>query len=139
MEYKRFKDQIVLRLDPSDEVIASIKEVSIKENIKLAQVTGIGATNNFTVGRYDLDKLEYEKKTFNGSFEISSLIGNITTFNDEVYLHLHMVAGTNDGITYSGHLNEAHISVTAEIIITIIDGKVDRIKNKDTFINTIKF
>lgn len=139
MEYRRFKDTIILRLDPLDEILKSIEEVIVKENIILAEVNGLGATNKFTIGRFDLDKLEYEKYSFTGSYEISSLHGNVTTMNDKPYLHLHIVCGTKDGVTVSGHLNEAYISVTSEIFIRIIDGKVDREKNKDTFINTIKF
>jgi len=139
MEYRRFDDSIVLRLDPKDEILESIMTVVKQEKIELAEVNGLGAINKFTIGRYDLEKHEYEKYSFTGSYEISSLHGNITTMNDEPYLHLHLVAGTNDGLTVSGHLNEAYISVTSEIFIRIINGKVNRVKNKNTFINTIEF
>jgi len=139
MEYKRFKDTILLRLDPGDEVISSITEVVKKEKIALGEINGLGATNKFSVGRFNLEKKEFEKYSFSGNFEISSLHGNVTSMNDEPYLHLHLVAGTTDGVSYSGHLNEAYISVTGEIFIRIIDGKVNRIKVKDSFVNKIEF
>lgn len=139
MDYKRFNDTIVLRLDPGDEVCSSILNVANKENIFLAEVNGLGATNKFTVGRFDVEKKEYEKYSFEGSYEISSLHGNITRMNGEVYLHVHLVAGTTNGESFSGHLNEAFISVTGEIFIRIIDGKVNRIKNGDLPVNKIDF
>jgi len=139
MEYKRIKDNVFLRLDPGDEVIRSITKVVEYERIKLAEINGLGATNKFTVGKFDVPSKQYEKYSYEGSFEISSLHGNVTTMNNLPYLHIHMVAGTTDGISYSGHLNEAFISVTGEIIIRIISAKIDRIKNPDNGINIWKF
>ena len=137
MEYKRFNNKIIVKLDVKDEVVSSLLKLSSIENIKLASVTGIGATDNFTVGCFDLTKKEYKKNTFKGSFEIVSLIGNITTMNNEYYLHLHMSCGDPSGNLYGGHLNECFISVTSEIIIDIIDGEVDRIKNDNLGINLL--
>ena len=48
MEYKRFGNTIYLRLDPKEEILEEIGKVAEKENIRLAQVTGLGAINDFT-------------------------------------------------------------------------------------------
>ena len=50
MEYKRFDKDIVVRIDKGEEILEKIKEVAIRENIKLATVTALGATNEFTAG-----------------------------------------------------------------------------------------
>lgn len=49
MNYRKFNNTIVLRLDKGDEVITSLKKISELENITLADVSGLGATNCFTV------------------------------------------------------------------------------------------
>ena len=36
MEYKRFSDKVVVRIDRGEEILAKIKEVALAENIKLA-------------------------------------------------------------------------------------------------------
>ena len=38
MEYKRFNNVIVARIDKGEEILDKIKEISLKENIKLANV-----------------------------------------------------------------------------------------------------
>ena len=50
MEYRRFGNTIYLRLDPKEEILEEIGKVAEKENIRLAQVTGLGAINDFTAG-----------------------------------------------------------------------------------------
>ena len=50
MEYRRFKDTIVARLDRGEEILAQVKEIALKEEIKLASVQALGAMNKFTVG-----------------------------------------------------------------------------------------
>ena len=53
MEYRRFGNTIYLRLDPKEEILEEIGKVAEKENIRLAQVTGLGAINDFTAGVYN--------------------------------------------------------------------------------------
>ena len=40
---------------------------------------------------------------------------------------------------YGGHLNEAIVSATAEIVVTMLPGKVDRVKSEETGLNVWKF
>ena len=56
MEYKRFNNDIIVRIDKGEEIITELRNVAVKENVLLASVNGLGATNDFTVGVYDLDK-----------------------------------------------------------------------------------
>ena len=64
MEYKRFKNKIVARIDKGEEILGSIKSIALKENIKLASVRALGATNNFTVGVYKIEEKKYYSKAF---------------------------------------------------------------------------
>lgn len=139
MEYRRFNNTIVARLNRGEEVLEQIKQIALKENIKLAEINGLGATDSFTIGVYSVDEKEYFKKDYEGAYEIASLHGNISTMNDEFYLHMHMCAGGKDGNVVGGHLNRCKISVTCELFINIIDGKVERTKDEETGLNIYKF
>lgn len=139
MEYKRFDNTIVVRLNRGEEVLTELKQIVAKENIKLAQINALGATDNFTVGAYSLiDKL-YHKNTFTGTYEIVSLHGNITTMNSETYLHLHMSCADEKGNVVGGHLNECIISATCEMFINIVDGSIERELDLETGLNILKF
>ena len=139
MEYKRFNNTIVVRIDRGEEILSKIKEVALAEDIKLAHVSAIGATNDFTVGVYNVEEKKYYKNHFVGAYEIVSLSGTINTMNHEFYTHIHMSAGNDSGEVFGGHLNEAIVSATCEMIITVIDGEVDRYYDSETGLNLFLF
>ncbi len=139
MNYRVFENIIVARIDKGEEILEKMKEIAIKENILLANVNALGATNDFTVGCYDVNEKKYYSNTFNGDYEIVSLTGTINTMNGEYYSHIHMSAANCKGITVGGHLNRAIVSVTCEMIITIINGKVDRKHDDAIGINLFEF
>lgn len=139
MEYRRFNNTIVCRIDRGEEILDKIKEVALKENIKLANVNALGATNEFTVGVFKPEEKKYYSNEFKGDFEIVSLTGTINTMNGEFYTHIHMSAGNDKGEVFGGHLNKAVVSATCEMIINIIDGVVDRKFDEDIGLNLFKF
>ncbi len=139
MEYKRFENTIVARFDKGEEILENIKKIALAEDIKLASVSALGATNDFTVGVYKVDEKKYYSNEFKGNFEIVSLTGTINTMNDEFYTHIHMSAGNDKGEVFGGHLNRAIISATCEMVINIIDGRVDRYFDEEIGLNLFKF
>ncbi|WP_312354340.1 PCC domain-containing protein, partial [Aminipila sp.] len=50
MEYKRFKSTIVVRMDKGEEILEKIKEIAVKEDIRLAAINALGAVGEFTAG-----------------------------------------------------------------------------------------
>ncbi len=139
MEYKRFNKTIVARIDKGEEILEQIKAIALKENIKLANINALGATNDFTVGVYNIDEKKYYANSFKVNFEIVSLTGTINTMNDEFYTHIHMSCGNDKGEVFGGHLNRAIVSATCEMIINIIDGCVDRYYDDEIGLNLFKF
>ena len=139
MEYRRFNDKIVARIDKGEEILEKIKEIALKENIKLANVSALGATNNFTVGVFKTEEKKYYSNEFKGDFEIVSLTGTINTMNGEFYTHIHFSAGNDKGEVFGGHLNKAIVSATCEMIIQIIDGTVDRKFDENIGLNLFEF
>ena len=139
MEYRKFQNKIIVRMDKGEEILEKVREVEEKEKIKLADISALGAVSEFTVGVFDTEAKEYHANEFKGSFEIVSLTGTINTMNDEFYCHLHMSAGNEKGQVFGGHLNRAIISATCEMVITLIDGRVDRRFEKEVGLNLFQF
>ena len=135
MKYQRFDDTYVVRLEKGEEVVNSLKKLCDKEDIRLASIEGLGASNHVIVGLYDLDQKVYHKKEFNEAFEITSLIGNISRMNDESYLHIHINLADENMKTFGGHLYECVISATCELFIRVINGEVNRFKDEDSGLN----
>ena len=139
MDYRRFNDTIVLRIDRGEEIIEAVKAVAEKEHIRLAEISALGATDDFTVGVYDLEAKRYDSKTFTGPHEIVSLVGTITEKDGAFYQHLHMSAGNKDCEVFGGHLNRAVVSVTCEMVIRVLSGAITRSPDPETGINLMRF
>lgn len=139
MEYRKFNDTYIIRLNKGEEIINSIKEICNKENIKLAEITGLGASNLVEIGIFNVNTKEYNTKAFKGMFEITSLVGNITTKDGNVYLHIHINFGDEEGNVKGGHLVQSRISATSEIIIKKVDGEVGRKLNNEIGLNLLEF
>lgn len=139
MEYRKFNNTIIARIDKGEEILEKIKEISLKENIKLANINALGATNDFTVGVFKTSEKKYYSNNFKGDFEIVSLTGTINTMNGEFYTHIHFSAGDSEGKVFGGHLNRAIVSATCEIVIHIIEGTVDRRLDEEIGLNLFRF
>ena len=139
MEYRRFGNTIVARIDRGEEILAAVRKIAGAEHIQLASVSALGATNDFTVGVYNVDEKQYHANDYKGNFEIVSLTGTINTMDGEFYTHLHMSAGDEKGQVFGGHLNRAVVSAVCEMVITVIDGVVDRRFSEEIGLNLFRF
>ena len=139
MEYRRFGNTIVARIDRGEEILAAVRKIAGAEHIQLASVSALGATNDFTVGVYNVDEKQYHANDFKGNFEIVSLTGTVSTMDGRFYAHLHMSAGDEKGQVFGGHLNRAVVSAVCEMVITVIDGVVDRRFSEEIGLNLFRF
>ena len=139
MDYRRFQNTLIVRIDRGEEITEQLLAVVRKESIQLASVEALGAVNDFTVGVYNTAEKKYYSNHFEGAFEIVSLTGTITVMDGKPYHHLHMSAGNEKGVVYGGHLNRAIVSATCEMVIHVIDGMVDRKADPDVGLNLLFF
>ena len=139
MDYRRFGNKIIARIDKGEEILEEIREIALKEDIKLADITALGAINDFTAGVFRTAEKKYDSNDFKGNFEIVSLTGTISTMKGEFYAHIHMSAGNEKGEVFGGHLNRAVVSATCEMVITVIDGIVERCFDEEVGLNLLSF
>ena len=139
MDYRRFGDTVVVRMDPGEEIVAQVLVLAEKENIKLAAVEALGAVNDFTVGLFDTVTKEFHANRFQGPHEIVSLTGTLTAKDGAVYQHLHMSAADAEGRVFGGHLSAAVISATCEMVVRILDGRVERAFDPEIGLNLFRF
>lgn len=139
MEFKRFENDYVVRLNKGENVIESLKKLCKEEDIKLAEITGLGASDKVEIGVFNINTKEYKTKVFEGMFEITSLVGNATRKDGEVYLHIHINFGDAEGNVYGGHLVDSKISATSEIIVRKINGEVGRKLSEEIGLNLLSF
>ena len=139
MEYKKYGNTFIIRLDIGDEIVESLNKIVKNENIKLAQINGLGGTSDFTIAvRNHLTK-EYDPVKYTGRYEIVNIHGNVTTLNNLSHLHIHMGCGNEKGEYHGGHLINCIIGATAELFMTVYDGEIKRKTDEKTGLNIFDF
>lgn len=138
MKYKRFGEDIVARLEVGEEVIASLSDIAEREGVTFAEVSGIGAADEFDVSVYDVKAKVYFDNTFREPLEITSLLGTVSEKDGEPYIHIHATAGRADGAVIGGHLKRAVISATCELVLHTVYGRVPRFYDERTGLNLME-
>lgn len=132
MEIVKDKNIVILKLNQNEELISSLKEYAIINQIFAGHFIVIGAASKVTVSYYNLVKKEYQDKVFLGDVEILSISGNIANYNGEIKIHAHGSFAREDYSVFGGHIQTCIISATGEIHLTKIDGEMKREYDKKT-------
>jgi hypothetical protein len=109
----------VLVFDSGDEALGGFSQFAKEHRLAAAQITGIGAFQNSVLGYFDWQAKEYERIQVDEQVEVLSLLGDVALGPDGTpAVHVHCVVGRRDGGTLGGHLLEARIRPTLEIVVT---------------------
>jgi len=105
-------------LATGDEVMACLKDFVTREKITAAQISAIGALSDVVLEYFDWEKKDYLKIPLREQVEVASLLGDVAEADGKPAIHLHIVVGRRDGSAMAGHLGEAHVRPTLEVILT---------------------
>lgn len=103
--------------EEGDEPMAGLEKVAREQHLTAARITGIGAFRRVKLGFFDLDVKDYQPIEIDEQVEALSLVGNIAMAGDEPKIHVHAVVGKRDGTAHGGHLLEATVRPTLELIL----------------------
>lgn len=107
-----------LVFDTGEEVVAALLRFASKEKLTGAHLTAIGAFQRVTLGFFDPAKRAYKSIFIEEQVELLSLVANIARNDEgEAKLHAHVVVGKADGTAHGGHLLEALVRPTMEILV----------------------
>jgi uncharacterized protein len=102
-----------------DEAYSGLQEFAEKYHVTSAHFTAIGALNGAIVGWFDPQRKMYKKIPISGQHEVIGMSGDIALYQGRPVVHTHMVVGGPDGTTHGGHLLEAYVSPTLEVMVTV--------------------
>ena len=136
MNYRKVNDKIFVSLQTGDLINESMRKIAVEENISNAWINGIGAIDNVEVGYMDVKNKKYKKRNFDEHYELLSLIGNITYKDGEPFVHTHVTFSNTEYNVFGGHLFDAKITATGEIVLSLADSKIDREYNENVGIHT---
>ena len=140
MEYRKFPQGHVMRLDPGEEIVEQLTALAERENVRLGCVSALGAANDVTIGIFSTGEKQYHSRRYQGDFEISALVGSVTRMEGKPYLHLHITIGNPvTGEVHAGHLTSCTISATLELFLQVWDGQADRQFSDQVGLNLFRF
>lgn len=109
-----------------DEAVAELTRLADEQGVGAAGVTGVGGFSRATLGYFDVDAKSYVEIPVDEQVEVLSLTGDITCKGDEHQVHLHVVCGRRDGSTVGGHLMNAVVRPTLELVVTKTPAELQR-------------
>jgi uncharacterized protein len=104
-------------LDKGDEVTSSLLAFAKENKLSASHFTAIGAFESVTLGFFERDRKDYKKIAIGEQVEVLSLVGDIALEDDSPKVHAHVVVGKSDGSAHGGHLLEARVWPTLEVIL----------------------
>ena len=107
-----------LIFDKDEEFVAGLTSWAKENKLGGSHFTAIGAFREVTLGYFDRGKKNYQKIPVPEQVEVLSLIGDIALTNGVPQIHAHVVVGKSDGSAYGGHILEARVWPTLELILT---------------------
>jgi len=90
------------------------------------------------IGYFNSSLKKYEEHNYEGFFEVTSLIGNLSIKDGEPFLHLHGTFGKRDMSVIGGHVVSASIFPLLEVVITPTDNRALRMFDEKLGLNTIQ-
>src|SRR3984957_550493 len=102
-----------------DEAFSGLVEFAEKYQVTSAHFTAIGALNGATLGWFDPQRKMYKKIPIVGQHEVIGMSGDIALYQGKPVVHTHMVVGNSDGTTRGGHVLDAYVSPTLEVMVTV--------------------
>ncbi|HXD85620.1 MAG TPA: PPC domain-containing DNA-binding protein [Urbifossiella sp.] len=107
-----------LIFETGDEVVSLLKKWAVDIKPQTAHFTAIGAFQDAVIAYFDWESKEYKKIPVKEQVEVLTLAGDIAWKEDGTpVIHAHVVVGRPDGSTRGGHLMEAHVRPTLELIL----------------------
>lgn len=118
--------------DKDEEVMAGLLDVAKENGLQASHLTAIGGFSAATLGYFDRAQKDYTKIPVGEQVEVLSLVGDIAMNGDKPQIHAHVVVGKQDGATLGGHILEAHVWPTLEVIVVESPRHMQRRTDPDT-------
>ena len=101
-----------------DEVVSELTAFARQHGLAGTRFVGIGAFSDVVLGYFEWEKKRYDRIPVNEQVEVLSLAGDVALADGGPQVHAHVVVGRSDGTAMGGHLLEAHVRPTLELVVT---------------------
>jgi uncharacterized protein len=109
----------VLVFETNDELSRGLKNFASEHKLASASFKAIGALSSVKLGWLNWETKKYEPSvSLDEQVELLSLIGDVALKDGEPQVHANVVIGKRDGTAHGGHLLQAQVRPTCEVVLT---------------------
>lgn len=106
-------------LETGEEVASGLKRFAEENQLAASSFKAIGALSSAKVAWFNWNTKKYETAAeFKEQIEVLSLIGDVALTDGRPVIHAHLIIGKRDGTAHGGHLLEAYVRPTLEVVLT---------------------
>jgi len=106
-----------LVFERGDDVMSTLQRFAAEHRLTASRFTAIGAFERATLGYFDWQRKDYEQIPVEQQVEVLTLAGDVALEGTRPKVHAHVVLGRRDGSTIGGHLLEARVRPTLEVVL----------------------
>jgi uncharacterized protein len=129
-----------LIFETGDEITNVLKRFAAEQKLAGSSFKAIGALSFVKLGWFNWKTKKYEVAVeFDEQVELLSLIGDVALKDHEPQIHAHLVVGRSDGTAHGGHLLQARVRPTCELILTENPENMQKEMDEDSGIALIRF
>ena len=122
MRWKQIEDEsktLVPVFETGDEIASVLQQFARGQGLGGSSFEAIGALSHAKLSWFNWETKKYDPAcVLDEQVEVLSLIGDIALRDGEPQVHAHMGVGRSDGTAHGGHLLEARVRPTCELILT---------------------
>lgn len=137
--YKKVGKKYIVSLQNGAELVKTLNQFCSLMKIKSGVIHGIGSVDQVRLRFFNAKTKEYDTQLFEEPMEIANLTGNISQYDKDIYLHIHITLGCADYRAIAGHLLSAIISGRGEFVVEDYDADLMRHYNSEMELNYYDF
>jgi uncharacterized protein len=109
----------VLIFQTGDELAQGLSTFAQEQCLACASFKAIGGCSSVRLAWFSWETKRYEPSvTLDEQLELLSLVGDVALNDGRPMVHAHAVVGKKDGTAHGGHLLEARVRPTCEVVLT---------------------
>ncbi len=129
----------ILVFETGDELAEGLLRFAQEQKLSAASFKAIGALSSVRLGWFSWESKRYEPSvTLDEQIELVSLIGDVALKDGEPVVHAHVVIGKQDGTAHAGHLLQAHVRPTCEVVLTESPAHLQKFVDPESGLAVIK-
>jgi predicted DNA-binding protein with PD1-like motif len=138
MKWKKHDQYHVIRVEKDEEIITALKDAARSAGIEGAFFFGLGVGKNLELGYFDAHGKTYVRKTFDGEYEFTNIVGNVSVVDGELIIHCHVTITDAEFNAFGGHLFSGTVPATLELIVFPLTQPLVRSHDQSTGLNLLK-